>query len=66
MNLFYNGEACSSEANDLHSFLSEKELADKPGIAVALNENVIQKDQWNNTALTENDRILVITATQGG
>lgn len=47
-------------------FLVEKEIADKSGIAVALNEDVIQKDHWEETLLSENDRILVITATQGG
>lgn len=66
MTLFLNGDACSSLANNLKLFLIEKEMADKSGIAVALNEDVIQKNNWENTLLSENDRILVITATQGG
>jgi sulfur carrier protein len=36
------------------------------GIAVALNEKVIPNSEWNNTTLKENDKILIIKATQGG
>ena len=36
------------------------------GIAVALNEKVIQKIDWNKTILKNQDKILIIKATQGG
>lgn len=36
------------------------------GIAVALNEQVIQKTDWNKTMLKNQDKILIIKATQGG
>lgn len=36
------------------------------GLAVAVNNHVIPKKQWEETLLTENDNILIITATQGG
>lgn len=36
------------------------------GIAVAINNQVIPKDQWSHTALQHSDQILIITATQGG
>ena len=39
--------------------------ADK-GIAVAVNEVVIPKINWNNFILKENDKVLLIKATQGG
>jgi len=38
----------------------------RKGIAVALNNRVIPKDQWTSTLLHHNDHILIITATQGG
>jgi len=39
---------------------------DKKGIAIAVNENVIPKNEWDNFIIKENDRILVIIAAQGG
>ncbi|WP_093363627.1 sulfur carrier protein ThiS [Sphingobacterium wenxiniae] len=36
------------------------------GIAVALNNQVVPRDQWASKSLRENDTILIITATQGG
>lgn len=36
------------------------------GVAVAVNNEVIPKEQWPSCLLQENDAILIITATQGG
>ena len=36
------------------------------GIAVAVNEKVVPKSEWDNTILQENDTIIIIKATQGG
>lgn len=36
------------------------------GIAVAVNEEIISKSLWTSKTLNENDRLTVITATQGG
>ncbi|WP_291097047.1 MULTISPECIES: sulfur carrier protein ThiS [unclassified Flavobacterium] len=36
------------------------------GIAVAINNTVIPKPNWNTHLLNENDEILIISATQGG
>lgn len=36
------------------------------GIAVAVNQNVVPKANWNDTLLQENDTIIIIKATQGG
>ncbi len=36
------------------------------GIALAINQNIISKDKWATTTLTNNDNILIIKATQGG
>ena len=35
-------------------------------VAVAINDTVIPRNQWSKTTLNPNDKILVITATQGG
>ena len=36
------------------------------GVAVALNNMVIPKQNWPITTLNSNDQILIIKATQGG
>lgn len=36
------------------------------GIAVALNDTVILKNNWSETKLRSNDHVLIIKATQGG
>lgn len=36
------------------------------GIAVAVNEKIIPKTEWDNVALKSKDNVLVIKATQGG
>jgi len=36
------------------------------GIAVAINETVIPKQQWESYTIQPNDKVLVIKATQGG
>lgn len=46
----------------VYSQLGEKQK----GVAVALNNMVIPKPNWQNTKLKSNDNILIIKATQGG
>ncbi|CAM2811715.1 sulfur carrier protein ThiS [Flavobacterium frigoris] len=36
------------------------------GIAVAINNTVIPKSNWNDYPLSQSDEILIISATQGG
>jgi len=36
------------------------------GVAAALNETVVPRAQWAVTALTDGDRVEVLTAVQGG
>ena len=36
------------------------------GIAVAINDNIIPKHQWETTIIKEHDNVTVIQATQGG
>ena len=37
-----------------------------PGIAVALNGEVVPRSAWPTTALDDNDRLEVLGASQGG
>ncbi len=36
------------------------------GVAVAINDVVVPKTNWEQFTLQENDKILIIKATQGG
>jgi sulfur carrier protein len=36
------------------------------GIAVAVNQNVLTKSEWAQTALQPGDRVEIVSATQGG
>lgn len=36
------------------------------GIAVAVNETIVPKAQWDSYELQYNDKVLIIKATQGG
>jgi sulfur carrier protein len=47
----------------LISFLEIKSL---DGMAIAVNQQVIPKDKWDDFHLNENDSVLIIRATQGG
>lgn len=46
--------------------LAEQNLLGKKGIAVAVNNSVVPQKEWQSTTLNENDKLLIITATQGG
>ena len=52
--------------NMLSEILLQLNLLDKRGIAVAVNNAVISKPDWNNYELKENDKITIIRPTQGG
>lgn len=36
------------------------------GIAVAINSEVVSRNEWLKTSVKENDKLMIITATQGG
>ncbi len=55
-----------SDICNIYMLLDSIGLNEKKGIAVAVNNKVITKNDWNDNYLKENDKILVIKATQGG
>ncbi|WP_367755458.1 sulfur carrier protein ThiS [Flavobacterium sp. WC2430] len=47
--------------------LLDLEIPEKQnGIAIAINNTVIPKSNWNSHSIQETDIILIISATQGG
>jgi len=53
-------------AATLKGLLGELGLADKRGVAAAVNGEVVARGAWESRLLAERDRVLVIRATQGG
>ena len=50
----------------LQDLLRELALAERKGIAIAINDSVVPRRDWPSRLLAEADRVLVIQATQGG
>jgi len=66
-NISINNKACSVEKNSsLVKVLEQNGIQSQKGIAVAVNNVVIPKTEWQNKILNENDKITIIKATQGG
>lgn len=66
MNIHVNHESKSiAETSNLNMLLSQLNIS-RQGIAVAINNQIITKTQWEQTLLSENDNVTIITATQGG
>lgn len=54
------------EASSLFTLLQLQNLTEKKGIAVAVNNKVVPKSEWDSFILNEKDTITIIKATQGG
>lgn len=64
--LLNNNEYILEQTETLSDLVSKINLSDSKGIAFAVNEKVIVRDQWKSFTFKENDRILLIKAAQGG
>lgn len=50
----------------LQEALQQIGVAERKGVAVAINDNVVPRREWPARPLNEGERVLVIQATQGG
>ena len=67
MRIFVNGaEEELTDHHSIHSFLHLRSMVERKGIAVALNEEIIPRQQWSKTDLKDGDKLLIIQASQGG
>lgn len=65
MIIFINDKKQAVKAKNVYQLLQEIGV-EQEGMALAVNEEVITKHNWKKTALKENDKILIFTATAGG
>ncbi len=66
MQIFINEEAVAVSPNTTLKQLLEEKVDDTQGMAVAVNNAVVAKADWSSFLLQENDKVLLIVATQGG
>lgn len=61
-----NNPISINENSSLLDLLSTKGLDNKKGIAVAIDQSIVSKKEWSSTRLSDQNKIVIITATQGG
>lgn len=66
MQLQFNDALIDTSSSTLQELLEEYALSSRNGIAVAVNDKVIQRANWSSQQLNEKDVVLVITAAAGG
>lgn len=69
MKLTVNGEPTQLEVHTLKELIREYDMDsndNEKGMAVAVNDSVVPKEEWKEHKLEEHDRIEIIRATQGG
>ncbi|GAA3736576.1 sulfur carrier protein ThiS [Salinactinospora qingdaonensis] len=66
MDVIINGERRTVEPDTTVADVVRSLTTATSGVAVARNDEVVPKADWNHTAVTDNDRIDVLTAVQGG
>ncbi len=66
MKLQINSEQKEFFGKNISELVQLLQMENTNGIAFAVNEKAISKSNWENFELKENDKILIIKATQGG
>lgn len=65
MNITINNKSTDTQAENLAQLAAELELPQK-GVAVAINNKMIPRTDWEATSLAENDNVVIIKAACGG
>ena len=67
MEVFINNQSVSvTHLSKLSEVLVQLDSLNKRGIAVAVNNSVIPKSEWDSYKVDSADKITIIRATQGG
>ncbi|HRH12158.1 MAG TPA: sulfur carrier protein ThiS [Bacteroidia bacterium] len=66
MEISLNNENRSINSSNLLTLLTEVLGEKTKGTAVAVNDSVVPKTEWDKFELKENDKVIIIKATQGG
>lgn len=66
MNVWVNGERRALPRHSTVGAVVDSLGRGRQGVAAAVNEAVVPGSQWDQTLLSENDRVEFLTAAQGG
>ncbi len=67
MNIYINSKPQDvPQESKIAEALLSLDIAGSKGIAIAVNDNVVPRAEWETYALKVNDQLTVIKATQGG
>lgn len=62
----FNGEPTSVGAGSTVGAFVDARLAERRGVAVAVNDEVVPRSEWDSTGFADGDRVDVLRAVQGG
>lgn len=65
MNIIINGKSADVKAANISELAAELGLPEK-GVAVAVSNKMVPRTEWENTALSANDNVVIIKAACGG
>lgn len=67
MQIIINNQPYNFDENlSLQTAIAELQMEDTSGIAVAVNEQIIPKSEWDKINLNDEDKIIIIGAVAGG
>ena len=66
MTVFINEQPANCAENTTLSQFIEQQHIDTSHIAIAINDSVVFRKNWDSAILTDGCKILIIKATQGG
>ena len=66
MSITLNGESAQLDDGTTVEELLETRALSGPGIAVAINRDVVLRAEWPARSIREGDRVEIIQAAQGG
>ncbi len=67
MKIFVNNKKQVIEPDySIEKLLKKNNISDTRGVAIAVNEQVIPKNKWNENIFKENDKVILIKAAKGG
>ena len=66
-NIELNGLTIETNEVTVAELLAEHGVdADKPGVAVAINDRIVRRTEWHSVSVRAGDRVEIITAMAGG
>ncbi|MGK7244563.1 sulfur carrier protein ThiS [Buttiauxella agrestis] len=66
MRIHFNDEPMQCPDNLTLAMLLEQLSLLKPGVALAINQRIVPREQWENYLLNDGDKIVLFQAIAGG